>query len=91
MKIDFDGIIREYGRGQMNSIEDYRDEVRWQFVKLKSLSQNTKIGQTVRWAAEKEMSEIFGTMDRENFEKNLEKGNYDNGFHEQTISKEKSR
>lgn len=82
MKIDLDSIIQEYGRPrQINSIEDYYDEIRQQFVKLKSLSQNTRLAQVVRWAAEKEMMETFETTDRDVFRKNLDKGGYDDGFH----------
>ncbi len=92
-KIDLDGIIQEYGRPRkINSIGDYRNEERWKFVKLKSMSNNTNLGQTVRWAAEKELMDTFGTVDREIFEKNLDKGSYDNGFHQPgKEKKEKSR
>lgn len=92
MKIDFDGIVQKYGRPkQVHNTGDYRSELRWRFVRLKSLSQNTEIGQMVRWAAEKELLETYGTTEREKFEKNLEKGNYDKGFHGQEKSNKKSR
>lgn len=93
MRIDLDGVIQEYGRPrQINSIEDYRNEMRWRFVKLKNLSQNTEIGQMVRWAAEKELTETFKTTDQDVFERNLDKGSYDNGFRAlEKEKKEKSR
>lgn len=93
MRIDLDGILQKYGRPrQINNIGDYHDETRWQFVKLKSMSQNTSLGQIVRWAAEKELTDTFGTVDREIFENNLKKGSYDNDFHQSGEErKEKSR
>lgn len=93
MKIDLDGIMQEYGKPkQINSIGDYRDETRWQFIKLKSLSQNKGFAQIVRWAAEKELMEAFGTTDRDIFEEKLDKGSYDNAFNKlEKNKKEKLR
>lgn len=81
MKIDLDGIMQEYGSLKpANTIMDYREEAVWQFRKLKSLSQNERLAPVVRWAAEENLGDTFGTTDRERFEHNLEKGDYDAGF-----------
>lgn len=81
MKIDLDGILQEYGSLKpADTIMDYREEAVWQFRKLKSLSQNERLAPVVRWAAEENLGDTFGTTDRERFEHNLEKGDYDAGF-----------
>lgn len=93
MKIDLDGIMQEYGsQKQISSIGDFRDETRWQFVKLKSLSKNKGFAQVVRWAAEKELLEAFGTTKRDIFEEKLDAGSYDETFYKlEENKKEKLR
>jgi len=93
MRIDLDGILQKYGRPrQINNIGDYHDETRWQFVKLKRHVAKYKSWTDSPVGGGKELTDTFGTVDREIFENNLKKGSYDNDFHQSGEErKEKSR